>query len=104
MASLIKNAEMLWDLSNYAGQKSYDALRSTLKMGREPPASPDRVEVEMRRRIEEGTLSFSYSEDIEPVIAMYQRGFVNAFECYRQLRSIPPGAGTSIYYGRLRYQ
>jgi hypothetical protein len=70
LASLIKNAELLWDMSNYDGQKTYDHLRTSMKHGREPPACPPRVEDEMRRRIADGTLTFSYAADVEPVIAM----------------------------------
>jgi hypothetical protein len=66
-ASLIKNAELLWDMSNWTGPRTYDSLRTTMKIGRVPPMSPPRVESEMRRRIAEGSLSFSYSADIEPV-------------------------------------
>ena len=55
----------------------------------------------MRARVSAGSLSFSYAADIEPVIEMYRRGFVQAFVGYRQLRSIPPGAGTSVFYGNL---
>lgn len=70
-------------------------------VGREPPASPPRVEAEMRRRIGDGSLSFSYAHDVEPVIAMYRRGFLAAFESYRELRCIEKGNMTSIFYGNL---
>jgi len=102
-ASLIKNAELLWDIKNWRGPRSYDGLKATMKIGRSPPLAPPAIEAEMRQRIEKGTLSFSYASDIEPVIAMYKRGFINAFESYREMRSIPKGAGTSIYYGGLKW-
>eukprot|EP00035_Acanthoeca_spectabilis_P029726 m.6178 g.6178 ORF g.6178 m.6178 type:complete len:581 (+) comp3807_c0_seq1:136-1878(+) len=101
MASLIKNSEILWDMANWKGQAAYADLRVTMTAGREPPSCPTRVEAEMRRRIEDGTLVFSYASDVEPVIAMYHRGFLNAFDTYRSIRCIPRGSGTSIFYGKL---
>jgi hypothetical protein len=63
-------SRLLWDMANWTEQTSYEHLRITMARGREPPSSPSRVEDEMRRRIAEGSLSFSYAADVEPVIAM----------------------------------
>lgn len=111
-SSLIKNADLLWDLSKLppaaaavgadgTAVRAYTECRTVMVAGRQPPLSPDTVEAEMRARIAAGTLAFSYEEDVEPVIAMYRRGFVAAFAGYRQLRQIAEGAGTTIYYGKL---
>ena len=102
ISSLVKNADVLWDLRHFDGKShSYDAMRAQLRAGRQPPLSPPALEQDMRARVSAGSLSFSYAADIEPVIEMYRRGFVQAFVGYRQLRSIPPGAGTSVFYGNL---
>ena len=102
ISSLVKNADVLWDLRYFDGKShSYDAMRAQLRAGRQPPLSPPALEQDMRARVSAGSLSFSYAADIEPVIEMYRRGFVQAFVGYRQLRSIPPGAGTSVFYGNL---
>ena len=58
----------------------------------------------MRERVAAGSLSFSYASDLEPVLDMYRRGFVQAFEGYRKLRGIAPGAGTTIFYGNLGWE
>ena len=55
----------------------------------------------MRERVAAGTLSFSYASDIEPVLGMYRRGFVEAWGGYRRLRSIATNAGTTVFYGNL---
>ena len=102
MSSLVKNADVLWDLRHFDGKShSYDALRAQLRTGRRPPLSPSRLEQEMSTRVAAGTLSFSYASDIEPVFELYRRGFVQAFVGYRQLRSIKTGAGTSVFCGNL---
>ncbi|KAL3910248.1 MAG: hypothetical protein SGPRY_009129 [Prymnesium sp.] len=43
----------------------YDTFKASLAAGRLPPMSPKAVEEEMRRLVESGELSFSYSADLE---------------------------------------
>ena len=103
MSALVKNADVLWDLSGLPthsrGFLTYEACRVAMRAGRQPPLSPPRLEAVLRERVQAGTLSFSYMSDLEPVLAMYRRGFIEAFVGYRQLRGQP--TTTSIYYGDL---
>ena len=104
MSSLVKNADVLWDLSHYQQAATYAGCQTQMRAGRLPPLSPPRLEAAMRERVAAGSLSFSYASDLEPVLDMYRRGFVQAFEGYRKLRGIAPGAGTTIFYGNLGWE
>ena len=103
MAALVKNSQLLWDYAGYDGAKSYDKCNRQLQAHRErhPPRSPDQVEEEMRQRTESGDLKFSYIEDLQKVVEMYRRGFVDAFNGYRALRCVARGHSTTIWYGNL---
>lgn len=100
-ASLIKNADILWDIAHYRGATSYAECIKEMKAGRGPPRSPDQVGDDIRGRVDTGDLFFSYMADVDVVIEMYRRGFIAAFDSYRQLRGTHADAATSIYYGRL---
>ena len=86
LSSLVKQGELLWELRKYdATHKEYantfNNLRKMLKARiRRPPMSPTRLVTEMRERVERLELFFSYAADLEPVIELYTRGFVQAFE------------------------
>jgi hypothetical protein len=104
IAALVKNAAMLWDFSRYSGAVSTSykqCIRDMAHEGRQAPLSPDQVEVEMRTRVAECSLSFSYASDLETVIDLYRRGFIHGFDGYRALRHVAPDKQTSIWYGNL---
>merc|ERR1712226_504117 len=74
------------------------------RAGRLPPLAPDRFEAEVRRRVADGSLSFSLSNDTDIIIDMYRRGFLAAFDGFRRLRGLTnPKETTSIYYGNLKW-
>ena len=54
----------------------------------QPPVDPDSLEAELRAGAADGSISFSYMEDLQPVIDLYRRTFVDAFANYRVIN--PP--------------
>ena len=70
--------------------------------GRAPPLPPPALEAELRQRVAEETLFFSYASDLQPVVDLYRAGFENAFASYRKLRGVSnQPAGTTIFWGNL---
>ena len=93
MSSLVKHRTLLWDLTKfqeqYAGmglpEDDYFVLSRKMAGKRPVPMSPDDVGKELRersKRTDDQMLSFSYSNDLEPVIDLYRRGFVHAIESF----------------------
>ena len=86
LSSLLKDGELLWELGKYdetykGHVNTFVNLRKMLKARlRRPPMSPTALATEMRERVERRELFFSYAADLEPVIELYTRGFVQAFE------------------------
>lgn len=104
MAALVKNSDLLWDYAGYTGALSYYKCIRQLQAHRKrhPPLSPDQVKAELHELTASGVMKFSYIEDLETVVDMYRRGFVDAFNGYRKLRCVAPGhSTTTIWYGEL---
>ena len=54
-----------------------------LRAGRRSPLSPTAFALEMRSRVEDGSLAFTAGKvDMDTVIELYQRGFVAAFDSF----------------------
>ena len=98
ISSVVKEDRMLWDLSLHEDGKAmtYDNCQTHLKSSRHPFMSPERVARELREGVEAGTLGFTAGlKDLELVSGLYERGFVKAFETFRQ------SGGVNIYYNDL---
>ena len=48
------------------------------------PMAPPAFAKSLRRRVGDGTLSFTAEADVELVVGMYEKGFVSVFEAYRE--------------------
>jgi len=98
LSGLVKDEKMLWDMSAFTGtQTHYLGLRNELKAGREPFMSPDRVARELREGVASGAVAFTAASDVELVIDLYARGFVRAFDTFKEVR----GGRGSLFYERL---
>ena len=86
-----KCVHCMWDMAGYQpdalagldGMHLYDALRTMLKTGREPPLTPPAFAKSLRQRVADGAIAFSNESDLDLVLEMYHRGFVSVFEQYR---------------------
>lgn len=85
ISSIVKTNICLWDLSLYKGATTFSECVRQMVAERAPPMSPKRFGDEMRRSVRSGDLAFTASADMEMVIQQYERGFVRAFDTYRQL-------------------
>ena len=85
VSSLVKHRTLLLDRSKYDASKldgqeagaDYMAACRMMAAQRPPPMSPDEVARELRQRSDashEHHLSFSFADDLEPVIDLYRRG------------------------------
>jgi len=87
---VIKNAECLLDLSQYAGATDFGHGGShtmgartccgQMKSARRPPIAPDQFGVSMRELVASGELRFTAQADMEAVIGQYALGFQVAFD------------------------
>lgn len=95
LSSMVKAESCLWDLSKLTSMdeaKSMKAKESehvwrhmsnSMKAGRPPMMSPERVERELREGVASGALAFTASADLDLVIGIYRRGFLEALESMR---------------------
>jgi hypothetical protein len=81
----------MWDYAGWNPERlqglermqRFDELRAMLRMGRPTPMAPPAFAHDLRARVQSGELSFTAESDLETVIDMYKRGFVQVFESYR---------------------
>lgn len=87
-SKLVISQDCLWDYSMHStgAAATLDGLRRTLKAGRRPPLSPALFRDTMRDRLADGSLRFTNEADGETVCALYERGFVAAFDSYCALK------------------
>ena len=86
-----KCAHCMWDYAGWAPERleglermqKFDELRAMLRTGRPTPMAPPTFAHDLRARVNSGELSFTAESDLETVIDMYKRGFVQVFELYR---------------------
>ena len=97
ISSIVKDNELLWDLSLHTeGQAiSFGDCQELLKSSRKPFKSPELVARELREGVLDSTIAFTAAADVDVVVGLYQRGFVKAFETFRQT------GGDQIYYAGL---
>ena len=81
------------------GASTLEGLRRTLKAGRKPLLSPPLFQEELNRRCESGELHFSVPADRERVCALYESGFVEAFDSY----CLQKREDSTIYYQGLAW-
>jgi len=86
IASLVQDNACLWDLSLHKEGTAidFDGCMEKLKAGREPFVSPDVVARELAEGVASGALGFTAGADQEVVSGLYEKGFVKAFETFRQ--------------------
>jgi len=98
MSSLVKHRTLFWDVAKLHASypdaetveiaEDYFACGRLMAAKRPVPMSPDEVAKEFRersQRTDEQMLSFSYADDLEPVIDLYRRGFIHAIESFPEL-------------------
>ena len=97
ISSLVKDDNMLWDLSKHeeGAEIDFDDCRGKLKAGRAPFVSPEVVARELSEGVASGALGFTAGADQDVVSKLYEKGFIKAFETARDM-----GAG-KIWYANL---
>ena len=83
ISALVKNKRCLWDMSKISQDFNHIMDLRTKAGGKRPcPHSPDAVAKEIRDGVASGALAFTSGGDMEVVIDLYTRGFVEAFDTY----------------------
>ena len=86
-SSIVKDRDCLWDLSLHKEGKpiSFRQCQRRLRAGRPPISSPVKIARELREGVASGDLGFTAAADLEMVVGLYEKGFVNAFSTYSML-------------------
>jgi len=80
LATIAKDAFAFWTLSNFQGASNYRDLRQQMKANRPVPIAPPEFGKRMRADVTSGALSFTAKADMDFVIDLYKRGFVNVIQ------------------------
>ena len=81
---MMKDLQCLWDMSKLQPGEAQDLPNAAAQMRskRLPPISPTAFGSRMRKGVASGGLAFTSGADMEMVIGLYERGFVEQWEEY----------------------
>jgi hypothetical protein len=88
LCSIVKDGYCFLSLALFSGQEDLLMARRSMAAERVAPWAPDKFGSWLRDAVAKDQVAFTSGSDLDLVIGIYEKGFVHAFNTYREIKNI----------------